>query len=200
MNASLRRVLGLMVALSSSSALAEGYLYGPYAHRPRLFTAGWEVAVPTMSLRSQFIDATSLTGLGIGMRFGLATQLSAGADFTWNRFRQDSALGDRFRMDAVSLRGTVHYYFTGTEIQPYAGIGVGGLYREAILNSGPTQTGWGLCGGPELGLLLTIGTGLAINTVARYEITTASFDVNGHPNWNVNHPSWFSVQVGFAFY
>jgi hypothetical protein len=200
MNTSLRRVLAFVVALTASPAHAEGYLYSPYAHQSALLTAGWEVAVPTMSLRSEFIDATSLTGIGVGMRYGLATQLSAGADVTWNRFHQDSAIGDRFRMDAVSLRGTIHYYFSGSRIQPYAGFGAGGLYREAILNDGPTQVGLGVCGGPELGLLLTTGKGVAIHLATRYEITTASFDVNGRSDWNVKFPSWFSVQLGFALY
>ena len=53
----------------------------------------------------------------------------------WNRFDQTSELGDHFRFDAVSLRGTLHYYFTGSDIQPYAGIGVGGLYF--LLESAP---------------------------------------------------------------
>ena len=200
MNISLRRVLAVVVALSASPTHAEGYLYGPYAHRTGLLTAGWEVAVPTMNLRSEFIDATSLTGLGFGLRYGVATRLSAGADVTWNRFRQDSALGDRFRMDAVSLRGTVHYYLTGTEVQPYAGFGLGGLFREAILNGGPTQVGWGLCGGPEAGLLLTRGQGFAIHVAFRYEITTASFDVNGSRGWNVKYPSWLGAHIGVALY
>jgi len=200
MNVFLRCVLALSVALSSPSALAEGYLYSPYAHHPVLVTAGWELGVPALSLRSDFIDATSTAGVGFGMRSEIGTRLSAGADVTWRRFRQDSALGDRLRMDAVSLRGTVHYYFTGTEFQPYAGFGVGGLYREANLNAGPTQVGVGVCGGPELGLLLTVGQGLAIHLAIRYEITTTSFNVNGRPDWNVNFPSWFSAQLGFAVY
>jgi outer membrane protein W len=200
MNMSLRCGLALAVALSASPARAEGYLYSPYAHRPTLTTAGWELAVPVMDLRSKFIDAMSTTGLGLGMRYELGTQLSAGADVAWNRFEQNSALGDHFRFDAVSLRGTLHYYFTGSEIQPYAGIGAGGLYREAVLNTGPTQTGFGLCAGPELGLLLTFSQGLALNVAARYEFTTTSFDVNGNPAFNVKFPSWVAVQVGLAIY
>lgn len=200
MKMSIRRVLALVVALSASSARADGYLSSPYVHRPVLTTAGWEVAAPVMSLRSDFIDARSLTGLGMGMRFEVGTRLSAGADLAWNRFRQESALGDQLRMDVVSLRGTVHYYFTGSEIQPYAGVGLGGLHRDAVLNGGPTQAGWGLCGGPELGLLLTVGEGVALNVAVRYEITTASFDVNGNPSWHVKFPSWLSAHVGFAVY
>jgi hypothetical protein len=198
-----RSVLVLMIALSAASASparADGYLQSPYEHRTVLTTAGWELSVPVTDLRSNFINATSTTGVGLGVRFGLATQLSVGADLAWNRFQQSSALGDTLRMDAISLRGTAHYYFTGFEFQPYAGIGVGGLYREAVLNVGPTQTGFGLCGGPELGLLLTVGRGLALNVQARYEFTTASFDVNGNPNWHVKFPSWVSVQVGLAAY
>jgi hypothetical protein len=196
-------VLALTIALSALSASpvrADGYLPNPYEHRTFLTTAGWELSVPVLDLRSNFINATSTTGVGLGMRFGLATQLSAGADLAWNRFQQSSALGDTLRMDAISLRGTVHYYFTGSAFQPYAGIGVGGLYREAVLNTGPTQTGFGLCGGPELGLLLTVDRGLALNVQARYVFTTASFDVNGNPNWHVKFPSWVGVQVGLAAY
>ena len=198
-----RRVLILTIALSAPSASparADGYLSSLYEHKPVLTTAGWEFSVPVMDLRSNFINATSTTGLGLGMRFGLGTQLSAGADFAWNRFQQSSALGDTLRMDAITLRGTLHYYFTGSEIQPYAGIGAGGLYREAVLNGGPSQTGFGLCGGPELGLLLTVSQGLALNVAARYEFTTASFDVNGNPNWHVKFPSWVGVQVGVGVY
>jgi hypothetical protein len=203
MDISRRRVLVLVIALSAPSASparADGYLQSMYEHRTVLMTAGWELGVPVADLRSDFINATSATGFGLGVRFGLGTQLSAGADLSWNRFQQSSALGDTLRMDAISVRGTFHYYFTGSEFQPYAGVAIGGLYREAVLNAGPTQTGIGLCGGPELGLLLTMSRGLALNVAARYEFTTASFDVNGNPNWHVKLPSWVGVQVGLAVY
>ena len=79
-----RCVLALTIALSALSASpvrADGYLPNPYEHRTFLTTAGWELSVPVLDLRSNFINATSTTGLGLGMRFGLGTQLSAGADF-----------------------------------------------------------------------------------------------------------------------
>ena len=193
-----RPMLALVVALGASSARAEGYLSSPYAHRPVLATAGWELAVPVMSLRSNFIDARSLAGLRLGMRFEAGDRLSIGADVGWNRFRQDTALGDQLRMDVVTLRATVHYYFGGSDTQPYLGAGLGGLYREAVLNAGPTQAGWGALGGPELGLLLVVGEGLAIDLAVRYEITTASFDVNGNPAWHVKYPAWLGAHVGFA--
>jgi hypothetical protein len=41
---------------------------------------------------------------------------------------------------------------------------------------------------------------LALNVAARYEFTTASFDVNGNPALSVKYPSWLAVQVGFAIY
>jgi hypothetical protein len=201
MDISPRRALLLALAvIAPGASRADGYLSSEFEHRPVLTMAGWELAVPTMSLRSSFIDATSTTGLGVGMRFGVGSQLSMGVDLGWNRFEQSSTLGDRFHMDATSLRLSLHYYFTGSEIQPYVGIGAGGVYREAILNGGPTQTGFGGIGGPELGLLLTVGQGLALNVTARYEFTTASFDVNGNPSWKVKYPSWVGVQVGLAVY
>ena len=200
MNGSLRRVLPLAVALVAWSTRADGYLSRPDAYRPLLTTVGGGVAVPTLDLRSDFIGATSSAGLDFGVRYEVGARLSAGGELAWARFQQSSTLGDRFQMDAVSLGATVHYYFTGSEIQPYAGFGLGGLYRKAVLNGGPTQTGWGLCGGPELGLLLTLREGLALNVSARYEVTTASFDVNGDPDWKVKFPSWLGAQVGLALY
>lgn len=200
MNTTARCLLALAALLGGAPARADGYLSSPYTHRPTLTTVSWEPAFPLMSLRSEFIDAPSLFGLGLGFRREVGTRLSAGADVIWNRFEQSSTLGDQLRMDVISVRGTIHYYFTGSEIQPYAGLGIGGLYREAIVNTGPTQVGFGLVGGPELGILLTTGDGAAIDIAVRYQITTASFDVNGDPSWHVSLPSWLGAHVGLAFY
>ncbi len=192
--------LTLVTTARLSPARAEGYLWSEYLARSTLLTASWEYGIPVLDLRSKFVSSNSVAGVNAGVRFGILPQLSAGIDATWNDFSGTRA-GAEVRFRAISGRPTMHYYFTRSEIQPYVGLGVGVAYREAVLGGGPTQTYFGLCVDPQIGVLLTFTEGVALNVAARFELTTTSFVVNGDPAlWEVTRPSWIGLQVGLATY
>lgn len=188
------------LALFATAAGAEGYSASRYTHRPMLLQVGWEYALPLGQLRSSFLDTGTPAGIEGELRATLTTQLSAGVALSWKRFQQTHASGDPARLAAFAARGTLHYYLTRTSFQPYLGIGIGGLYREAVLGGRPTQTGFGFCADPQVGMLITLDQGFALNLVVRYELTTASLDVSGQPYPPVRYPQWLGFQVGLAFY
>jgi outer membrane protein W len=161
---------------------------------------GWEYSFPVSQLQARFIDSGTPVGIQGEFRTTLLTQLSAGVAVTWNKFEQTYTTGEEASYNAISVRGTLHYYFTRSSIQPYVGLGVGGVYQEALFSGGPGQTEFAFCADPQVGLLLTLDQGFAVNVLVRYEFTTGSFDVNGSPGWTVANPQWVAIQVGLAFY
>jgi len=196
----LPRILLLVVLALPSAAKAEGYLYSEFAPRRTLYTVAWEYGFPTLALRSAFVNGSSPAGVEAGLQFGVAPLLSWGIDFTWNKFQSTYPQGAQATFWAVSGRATLDWYLSRSSIQPFLGIGVGGLYREAVYGPGPTQTGFGFCVDPQVGVMFTVDDGVAIKIAARWEFTTASFDVNGSPTWPVKNPSWVGVQAGLALY
>jgi len=194
------RTLLLACVLHPAAAIADGYMYSAYAHRPFLLGVSWEYGLPTADLRTNFVNRGSPSGVQATVRYGLAARFSAGLDLSWNRFQQTLPTGDQARMDATSARATVHYYLLASEIQPYVGVGAGGVWRRATLGAAPSQTGFGFCVDPQVGVLLTVGNGVALNVHARYVFTTASFDLGGQPQVSVRSPRWVQAGVGVALY
>ena len=188
-----------LALLPGAPARADGYLES-LSYKSKLFTIGWDMAFPVGRLRSELIDARSYAGLGVGLRFGVRPKLSLGADFAWNSFVQASpdGRGDR-KLDAFTVRATLHRYFTTSAIQPYIGGGIGALWREAGLPGGPYASGIGACISPEVGLLLTFGRGIALDVAARYQLTTAGIEFAAPPV-SVKFPQWFGIHVGLAVY
>jgi hypothetical protein len=196
----LARRLVLVAALALPAlASADGYIQTERLHRSKILTFAWEYSIPVMSLSSDFISAGSPAGLDVGARFGISRKISLGAAFSWNGLTQS---GDPSKsLQALSLRGMAHWYFTNSEIQPYLGLFVGGAYMEVLQGAGPTQAGFAPCAGPELGFLFTIADGLALILAARYEWTFASIAVNDDPALPVlKNPSWVAIQAGIGFY
>jgi hypothetical protein len=195
----LRLLLLSLVLLAPLASRADGFIQTERLHRSKILTFAWEYSLPMQSLRSDFISSGSPAGVDVGARFGISRRISLGAAFTWNGMTQS---GDpKKSLQALSLRGMAHWYFTNSEIQPYVGLFAGGAYMEVVQGAGPTQTGFAPLAGPELGFLFTVGDGVALILAARYEITFASIAVNDDPALPVlKNPSWVAIQAGVGFY
>ena len=181
------------------AAHADGYIQTSRLYRSTLFSVSWEYSIPVTSLRANLVSAGSVAGVDGGLRFGVSRRLSLGASLTWNGFTQSGTPKSSFQ--AISLRGTAHWYFTSSEVQPYVGLFAGGAYLESIQGNGPTQVNWAPVAGPELGFLFTIADGLALILAGRYEMAFTTIHVNGNPALaTIKWPSWVAIQAGLAFY
>ena len=194
-----RRLLLAVAMLLPLQAHADGFIQTTQLHRSRLIAFNWEYAIPVLTLRAGLVSEGSPAGFDLGLRFGVSRRLSLGVSGTWNKITQSASPSASFQ--ALSLRGTAHWYFSNSEFQPYVGLFAGGAYLESIQGSGPTKINWAPVAGPELGMLLTIADGLALIVAGRYEIAFTKIQVNGNPDLaTLKSPSWVAIQVGFAFY
>jgi hypothetical protein len=191
---------------ASGAAFAQEGTYQEGFH-PKMGLAmlSWEVAAPVGSLHDWEGNVTP-SGGEFEVRSCVAKQLSVGAATTWNWFNQNinsltetqgnvTFTGPIYRrMNSFSLRATGHYYFTENAFQPYAGVGIGGVwtstYQQSINVARSTNGFWfGL--DPEIGALYRVSPGLALDLMVRYQWTTAKFST-------VNDAAWFGFQIGLA--
>jgi hypothetical protein len=193
------RLLLAAALLLPLGAHADGFIQTTRLHRSRLIAISWEYAIPVLALRSGLVSSGSVGNVDLGLRFGVSRRLSLGVSGTWNSFNQSGT--PSASLQAFSLRGTAHWYFTSSEIQPYVGLFVGGAYLEALQSPGPTQTAWAPVAGPELGVLLTVADGLALILAGRYQMAFTTIQVNGNPALaTIKWPSWVAIQLGLGFY
>ena len=195
-----RRLLLLAAALSlPAPARADGFIQTSQLYRSKLFSVSWEYSIPVLNLRSSLVSEGSAANVDIGLRFGVSKRLSLGASATWNKLAQSGPPNSSFQ--AFALRGTAHWYFTSSAVQPYVGLFAGGAYIEAIQGPGPTQVAWAPVAGPELGFLFTVADGLALILAGRYEMAFTTIQVNGDPALpELKWPSWVAIQLGIGFY
>ncbi len=194
----LRRTLLLLLAFAPVPASAfDGFLWRNTGDT--LYAFSWEFANPVKDLQSQFASKLSRSGLQLEFRSGLGAHFTAGVAASWNHFhdRVDDLAHD---MNQVSVRATAHVYLGSGRVQPYVGAGAGGIWREVAVEGFKSTRGVGVCADPEAGILLSLSTGFALNLMARYEFTNASFQVPGSPGVRVASPRWFGVSAGIAFY
>ncbi len=187
--------------LAASAQAADGYLYGEHAGRhTTLVGVAWEYALPTWDLRSKLVEENSPQGAALTFRRGVLPRVSAGVDIGWNRFRHAFPNGGAAEFQDYAARLTGHLYLSTSRLQPYLGLGVGGVWREVAVVSARTSGGLGFTVDPQLGLLYTVRPGVALHLAARYAFTTASLDVVGDKRWRVENPQWVGLQAGLAFY
>jgi opacity protein-like surface antigen len=195
-----------LLAAWASAARAEGYADSSY-HLTRLLSVGWEAARPAAGL-ADFVSNDSPRGLQAEVRYSVVRQLSLGVACSYNWFAQNIPRGEIAYPDAlvtgpvyhraqiITLRATGHLLLTRGPVQPYLGVGVGGVRydaREEIGGLAVKSTGYGLAAGPEVGLLVTVKRGLAIHLQLRYQVNRIEFA-------GVKNPGWYAVDLGLAFY
>jgi len=215
MNRPLRRALApiavaaalLGAALAPSPARAGAYLDEWHPHQT-FWSVGYEAGFPVGSLKKNWVSNPGWIGGGFDLRFGVVGRLSVGAAGTWNWFSQTyqnySVQGPNSlitgtiyrRLGAFTLRANVHYYLTATAIQPYVGLGIGGVWtssRLQVVNVPQFTDVAAWTAGPEFGVLFNVAPRFALYLLGRYEFTLASWS-------SVEHAQWIGAQAGFAFY
>jgi hypothetical protein len=194
-----RALLGTLALLIASPALADAFVPHRFGVQGRLFAVGWEPAVPVPELYERMQGDRSVAGAYGEARFGVAEHLSLGAALSWNRFSTPEAYAPTARLEAFSLRGTVHYYPWIATVQPYVGVGAGAVKRSHTVTGVVDERGYGWCVDPQIGVLVTVDYGFALNVLARYEITTARLEP-APGRGTLRRPSWVGLAIGVALY
>jgi opacity protein-like surface antigen len=208
------RIVSVALALAAAGAArADGYLESRYS-LTRFLSLDWEPAMPMAGFEGGtggldgFVEDSTLRGIQFDIRWGVARHLSLGIATSWHWFAQNydsktvqldgatvtAAVYERVQL--ATLRATLHWYLTDGPVQPYLGFGVGGAYYDsqiAVTDLTEPESGFALAGDPEIGLLWTIGPGLAVQVLARYQYTTASFA-------GVENAQYLVVGIGLAAY
>lgn len=201
-----RGLVAAALVLLAGTAGAEGFQESSY-RRSTLISVGWEVAVPVAGLRD-LVDEPGLRGGQVELRRGVARGLSLGVAAGWSWLFQNHAWKSVEYPDAVvtgplyervrlaSVRGTGHWYLTRGPLQPYLGVGAGGLSYETYRNIGgsvETGSGWAGVVDPQVGFLWSIGRGLAVHVQAHFLYSWARFS-------GVEEARWVGIQAGLAGY
>ncbi len=205
------KTLPLLLALAAlvvapSAARADGFLDAWHPNQS-FWAIGWEVSFPTTSFRSDWVNRPSFAGGQFEVRVGLMERLSVGVAMNYNWFDQNfsqvtvtypeyTITGPVYRrLGAFSARGTVHYYLTSTRLQPFVGVGVGGIWTATRIQTSDQQRyaySSYFAVDPEAGLMLSTSDSFAFQLLGRYQWTAASF-------YEVKNAQWVSVQIGFGW-
>ena len=99
------------------------------------------------------------------------------------------------RLGAFTASGTVHYYLTSSQLQPFIGLGVGVVWTQTQIQAADqVRNSYSsyLAVNPEAGLLLNTSDSFAIYLLARYQATAASF-------YQVKNAQWIGLQIGMGW-
>ncbi len=200
------RAIVAALALLGGAARADGF-QDSRLRNTTMLAVGWEAAVPNAGLR-QYVDRPGYYGIQVEARRGIGRSLSLGLATSWTWLAQSYTSKEIAYPDAtvsgplyqrvrfVTVRGTAHWYLGTGSLQPYVGVGAGGLSWETYRNVGGwvrSRSDWALTADPQLGFLWTISSGAALHVQARYQYSTARFD-------EVDRASWLGIEVGIAAY
>ncbi len=201
-----RAAFALAFLLAAASARSDGYVESP--HRlTTLVGVTWEGGVPLTSMRG-YADQLSYRGGQVEVRFGLVRHLSVGLATSWNWFSQTfptrsvqypsaTVTGRAYdRVQLITLRATAHWYLTDGPVQPYLGAGIGAAWvsdYQSVSTLATSDSRFALTVDPQLGILVSVGRGLAIDVAARWHYTRARFA-------QVENANWAGLAVGVAAY
>jgi outer membrane protein W len=173
-----------------------------------LFFVSYEVASPT---NSNYLTNTSWSGARFEYRRMVRPNISLGIAVSFNAFDQyfntqtyqykggnGAITGDMIRQVYTSpLTASLHYYFEGTKIKPYIGIGLGTEYSEQdiyfnIYNA--KVDNWGFVMRPEFGLL-----GKFSDYVGGFISVSYNYATNSSDSFNIDHLTHVPVNIGVFF-
>lgn len=182
-------VIGALLAAGTADAQWE-----TYKPRQSMMMFNYEMSTALGSFDDDFVSDTSWRGFSFELRSTVANRLSAGVGFTYNRFDQTysnlsattvgggTLSGPVYRYaDQLALKGLLHGYLMEGPLQPYAGVGIGGVWTYAYSQSADlarTDDGFDFIISPEVGLMFTAAKGassVGLNAALRYNYTTADF-------------------------
>jgi hypothetical protein len=192
MKTNIARAVVVGALLTAGAAQAQGF--ETYRPRQSLYIFNYEVASGIGSMSDNFVSATSWRGFSFEGRSMVADRISAGIGFTYNRFEQTHSnvvmaagnggtlSGPVYRYnDQLAVKGLVHAYLLRGPIQPYLGVGLGGVWSYAYAQSadlGQADSDFEFIASPEVGLTFTAAHGassVGLNLAFRYNYTTADF-------------------------
>ena len=201
----------LLLALAATCATpemarADGFLDAWHPNQS-FWAIGWEVGIPTTSFRSDWVNRVSPAGGQFEVRVGVMERLSVGVAMNYNWFDQNysqvtvvypehTVTGPVYRrLRAFVARGTVHYDLPSTRLQPFVGVGVGGIWTQTrIQTADQARNAYSsyLAVDPEAGFLLSTSDSFAFYLLGRYQWTAASF-------YQVKNAQWVGVQIGMGW-
>ncbi len=199
----LRAVAVSVLLLGGATAQAQyGYTrpsYGLTAGKT-LVAANWEISAPLSDLKT-FTPDWSFRGFSVEGRYMVTPKLSLGGSLAINRFTttnmngqvdiaNGTITGPVFRyFDAFAIRALAHYYFTEGTVQPYIGVGIGGVWAysyQQVVDLGWSTDNFNFIVDPEIGVLWQLMSGptsLHLNLAVRYTYTTASMVKGSNAQW-----------------
>jgi hypothetical protein len=196
----------LLAAAATLGAPARAASPAPPERSRTLWSLTWEGGSPAGDVTG-FLHDTSWAGLRLDVRFFPLRSLSAGIVTDWARYDQtfslltettpDSAVsGPVYRyVDTFSVRAAVHWYPLDGAFRPYLGATAGAAWtyvyqQSADLATADTQ--FGFVGGPDLGVLVAIARGVAVDVGASWSYTTADLG-------STHDAQWVGWRLGFAW-
>ncbi len=182
-------VVATLLALARA---ADAQWYETYRPRETMYLFNYEVSNALGSFSDKFVSETSWRGFGFEGRSMVRDQLSLGLGFDFNRYSQTHPMltqaahnggtisGPVYRYaDQFAIRALAHYYLMRGPMQPYVGLGIGGVWSysfQQIADLQASQDGFHFIIDPEIGLLYQLmrgRTSLDLNLAFRYTFTTS---------------------------
>lgn len=192
MKTMIARAVVIGALLAAGSAGAQGF--ETYRPKKSMYILNYEISSTLGSFSDKFISSTSWRGFSFEGRSFVREKISVGLGFYFNRFEQTHSLlslpvnnggtlsGPVYRYaDQLAFKGLLHYYLLDGPLQPYVGVGLGGVWTYAYAQSADlarADDGFDFIVSPEVGLTFTAAHGassLGLNLAVRYNYTTASF-------------------------
>ncbi|MEE4257869.1 MAG: outer membrane beta-barrel protein [Bacteroidales bacterium] len=154
-----------------------------------------------------FISTGSFRGASIQYRYPATDNILIGGDLGWNVFYEKRDR-DSYTIDTRTLSGIQHRYqnaipilvsadysfLPDNEVKPYAGIGVGTMYTERVVNMGTwvwVQNPWHFAIKGEAGLMYELQNGFTFKLAGKY--------YNAFKAGDLEDQGYFTVSVGAAF-
>lgn len=172
----------------------------------------YQISLPSGDTKD-FTDKTSFRGIGLDFRKEITRATSIGLFFGWNVFYERTSetieiqtekpgaltgTQDRYLNSFPIMLTVQHSFGKSGELQPYAGLNIGGFYMVQKLGIGLSQfqnDQWQWGGAPELGLIIPVerDTDIIINAKYNYAFTGESA-----VDADVNYSYWM-IGIGCAW-
>jgi outer membrane protein W len=173
-----------------------------------MFFVGYEVAIPTTT---DYLSETSWAGFRIDYRHMVTPNVSVGIAMSFNTFDEYFSKQTYQRADGsgaitsdmirqiytTPITATVHYYFNGSKIRPYVGLGLGTQYSEQNAYFNIYAVGvnnWGFVARPEAGIL-----GKFNENLSGYVSVAYNYGTNQNDTFNVDNISYVPITIGLVF-
>jgi hypothetical protein len=197
----------LALALSVPAAARPQGFASAAAGGQALLSVGWELALPLQGL-DDAVGRSALRSFQAEVRASPRRAVSLGVAGGWTWLAADRGQGT-LQLPAATVGGslyrrlqltrallTAHLYLSRGVVQPYLGGGAGAAWTatyeqvgEVVRRRDDVHVAWE----PELGLLWTVGRGLALRGAVAWHVVQARWDSG-------RRLEWIGLQLGVAAY